>query len=120
MTTFSRRQTVPEIDDTIQVVIAIGETEGELVDTHGFRVMGLTVDGNLDATAITFKVATSVGGPLLPLYDEENVLISIPVGTTRALSLDPGKFAQWRFIAPVLNTAQVGAATTVGLVTRPV
>ena len=103
---------------TATSVIADGGNLGTVVDLGDSVLVGVIIDSLWDAgDELGFKVCDTEGGTYVPLYDKDASLVSLGVTASRAYSLDPQIFGQWRYIkawsqnGSGTNAAQAGGST---------
>ena len=105
---------------TQTATIADGQTvAASAFDKQAHDLCAFEVDTAFDGTNLSFGVANTLAEVTagLTLADDglawEGTLVEIDCSTYRKQSIDPAKFAMWRYIVPISDTAQSGAACVV-------
>lgn len=80
-------------------------------------IVGIETPAALTGTALTFTVSND-DSTYLPLYDAGGILVTIPVGTSRHIALDPADFMSVGWVKVVSNATESGARVIKLLVAR--
>lgn len=79
--------------DVDVATIESGESLSDAIDLKNLRLFGIITPAALTGTVFTFQESVDGGTTWLNLYDEYGTEVSVSVGTSRSITLDPVKFA---------------------------
>ena len=94
------------------VTIALGDTTSEVIELRDYMLAGIILPAALTSTAITFTVSDARAGTFVGLYDSDGNVVSLAVGTSRAVGLSGAEadaLAPFPFVKLVCGTAEAAA-----------
>lgn len=100
----------------LSATIANGQTVSGVVDLKKRSPVGLLLPSALTGTAITFQMSDTLDGTYVAIHSG-GAALSVTVGTSRYVVLDPANFRGVRFLKLVSGSAE-GAARTILVATR--
>lgn len=103
----------------VDATIAISSTTTGAIDLGGTSLVGLQLPASLDATSLSFTVATAIDGTYQTLIESSGSALSATVSAGKYLIVDPADFAGIRYMKIVSNATE-SAARTIECITRPV
>lgn len=105
---------------TVDVVIASGATDSSAAALYGVKPCRLSMPAAFTGTSVSFKSSRD-GVNFNALYDDAGALVSVPVGTSRSVSL--GNLVQHFLAMPwvkLVSNGAEGADRTITIVGEPI
>lgn len=83
-------------------------TTSGVVNLGSARAVGLSIPAGIAATSLTFQSSYN-GVDFVPVYDSTGTPISVTIGASRRVVLDPAKFYGIQYLKLVANAATAAA-----------